>query len=757
MRTTMTLAALCIAASMVEAQTGTIVFEGARVIVGDDSVIEDAVLIVEDGKIQDVGPRGSVSPPGGATHVSLEGKTVMPLLVDLHGHVGFLKEGVFAAEHYGAENIVEQLRILEYFGVGAFLSLGTDLGPDAWRVRAEQRAGNIGGARLLVAGRGFVAPGGGPPVSPLEHVPYEVDRPELARLLVRDNVDRGVDMIKLWVDDRNGTRPKLPPEIYRAVIDEAHKNGTRVIAHVYDLADAKELLRAGVDGFAHMVRDREIDDEFLRLARERNIFQASTLAVQATPVTSGWLRDPAFREATPAHVIQRLEAGVRASAERSAAGGSLVPPVEQFKTLMRKNVAKLKSAGIRIALGGDTGIPMRFLGYNEHLELQALVDMGLTPLEAITAGTSVAANILGLEDLGSLTPGKSADFIVLDANPLVNIENTTRIASVYRQGRPIERAWLAKAGKEQATSTPPRTPWGHPDLQGLWDYRTITPLERPSEFAGKRVLTDEEAADFGARENRRLNRDLIDPKKGGVFYPPESKGGVVPYNEFWYDRGATLVEDKRTSLIVDPPDGKVPPLTAEAQKRSAARREYRRDHPADSWEDRSLVDRCIVGLNAGPPIVPGPYNNNVQLFQTPDYVVILTEMIHNARIVPLDGRPHGTIRQWAGDARGHWEDDTLVVETTNLSEKSGVRGSSLNLHLVERFTRVSSDTIRYEFTVDDPVTWTRPWTVVVPMTKTQGPMFEYACHEGNYAMEGILSGARAAERAAATAATPGSR
>ena len=170
-----------------------------------------------------------------------------------------------------------------------------------------------------------------------------------------------------------------------------------------------------------------------------------------------------------------------------------------------------------------------------------------------------------------------------------------------------------------------------------------------------------------------------------------------------------------------------------------------------------MVDRCIVGFNAGPPIVPGPYNNNVQLFQTPDYVVILTEMIHNARIVPLDGRPHGTIRQWAGDARGHWEDDTLVVETTNLSEKSGIRRSSVNLHLVERFTRVSSDTIRYEFTVDDPETWTRPWTVVVPMTKTQGPMFEYACHEGNYAMEGILSGARAAERAAATAATPGSR
>ena len=305
------------------------------------------------------------------------------------------------------------------------------------------------------------------------------------------------------------------------------------------------------------------------------------------------------------------------------------------------------------------------------------------------------------------------------------------------------------------TSMPPRTPWGHPDLQGIWDFRTITPMERPSEFAGKQVLTDEEAATFEEQENRRLNRDLIDPAKGGLNYPPESEGGVVPYNEFWYDRGTTLVEDKRTSLIVDPPDGRIPPLTAEAEKRAAARREYRRDHPADSWEDRSLGDRCIVGFNAGPPIVPRAYNNNVQLFQTPDYVVILNEMVHNARIVPLDGRPPGTIRQWVGDSRGHWENETLVVETTNLSEKSSFRGSSANFHLVERFTRVDADTIRYEFTVEDPETWTRPWTAAVPMTKTQGPMFEYACHEGNYAMEGILAGARADEQAAA--ATQGSR
>ena len=306
--------------------------------------------------------------------------------------------------------------------------------------------------------------------------------------------------------------------------------------------------------------------------------------------------------------------------------------------------------------------------------------------------------------------------------------------------------------------TAPAMPWGDPDLQGIWDFRTITPMERPAELAGKAVLTAEEAADFEARENRRLNRDLVDPKVGGAIYPPESEGGVVPYNEFWYDRGNALVEDRRTSLIVDPADGRIPPLTPEAAERTAARSAYLRDHPADSWEDRSLGDRCILGFNAGPPMVPSAYNNNVQLLQTPDHVVILNEMVHNARIVPLDGRPHGAIPQWAGDSRAHWEDATLVVETRGFGEQVGFRGgATANLRVVERFALVGPDTIRYEFTLEDPETWTRPWTAVVPMKRTPGPLFEYACHEGNYSMAGILGGARAEERAAGVAEPSGSR
>ena len=321
---------------------------------------------------------------------------------------------------------------------------------------------------------------------------------------------------------------------------------------------------------------------------------------------------------------------------------------------------------------------------------------------------------------------------------------------------------VGSAGQDRLAAsdawTAPAMPWGDPDLQGIWDFRTITPMERPAELAGKAVLTAEEAADFEARENRRLNRDLVDPAVGGAIYPPASEGGVVPYNEFWYDRGNALVEDRRTSLIVDPPDGRVPPLTPEGAERVAARSAYLRDHPSDSWEDRSLGDRCIVGFNAGPPMVPSAYNNNVQLFQTPDHVVILNEMVHNARIVPLDGRPHGIVPQWVGDSRAHWEDATLVVETRGFGDLVGFRGgATANLHVVERFTLVGADRLRYEFTLEDPETWTRPWTAVVPMKRTPGPMFEYACHEGNYAMEGILGGARAEERAAAESEPPGAR
>src|SRR5215471_10557376 len=288
------------------------------------------------------------------------------------------------------------------------------------------------------------------------------------------------------------------------------------------------------------------------------------------------------------------------------------------------------------------------------------------------------------------------------------------------------------ASTSASAFTPPKTADGQPDLQGVWDYRTITPLERPVELGAKAFFTDEEAKKFESEENQRQNRDLIDPEQGGLNYPA---GGVVPYNEFWYDRGDKL-GSRRTSLIVDPPNGRLPPWTAEGKRLADLRAIEQRDdqlgHPhADSWEDRPLQERCIVGLNAGPPMTPGAYNNNFQLVQTPGYVLILNEMVHSARIVPMDGRPHGTIRQWKGDSRGHWEGNTLVVDTVNFKRETNVQGSSANTHLVERFTRTGPDTLLYEFTVDDPVMWTRAWKAAVPMMKSDEPIYEYACHEGN--------------------------
>jgi hypothetical protein len=306
---------------------------------------------------------------------------------------------------------------------------------------------------------------------------------------------------------------------------------------------------------------------------------------------------------------------------------------------------------------------------------------------------------------------------------------------------------LAAAAPAMAQKwTPPKTPDGQPDLQGVWTNITITPLERPAELAGKEFLTPQEAAEY---EKRIVAANNVDRKN----LPPEVDVNLA-YNDAWYDRGTKVVGTRRTSLIVDPPDGKIPTLTPEAQKRQTEMRAAAAGHANDGPEGRSLSERCLLWATAGPPMLPSFYNNNYQIVQAPGYVVIMVEMIHDARIIPLDGRGHlpPNMRQWMGDARGHWEGNTLVVDTTNFTDKTRFRGSADKLHLKERFTRVDPETIVYEFTVDDPTTYTKPWTAQIPMKKSQGPIFEYACHEGNYAMAGMLAGARAQEKAAEEAA-----
>ena len=303
------------------------------------------------------------------------------------------------------------------------------------------------------------------------------------------------------------------------------------------------------------------------------------------------------------------------------------------------------------------------------------------------------------------------------------------------------------AAAQGKASTPLRTPDGKPNLAGIYSFSTITPLQRPDTLTGKAALSDEEAAAFEASENKRLNRDLFDPIKGqpSAGYAPRAEGGVLSYNEFWYERGNRLTKDRRTSLIVDPPSGTIP-FTDVARRRNAERTQLSNSGRGDSHEDRPLADRCLVGFNSGPPMIPGAYNNNVQILQTPGSVVIVNEMVHNARIIPTDGRPHTTIRQWSGDSRGRWEGDTLVVETINFRRETSLQGSTGNTRLIERFTRIDADTIKYEFTVTDPNSYTQPWSAMVPWQRIPGPLFEYACHEGNYALPNILAGARAEEK-----------
>ena len=268
------------------------------------------------------------------------------------------------------------------------------------------------------------------------------------------------------------------------------------------------------------------------------------------------------------------------------------------------------------------------------------------------------------------------------------------------------------------------------DLDGIWNYATMTPLERPRDLAAKPTLTPAEAADY---ERQTIQRQSTTNNTAG----PD-----------WWDPGTRFLTNGRTSLIVDPPDGRVPSLTPEAQQRAAARTQARRARgAADGPEDRALNERCLNWTIAGPPMLPGVYNNNVQIILTRGYTALVSEMIHDARIVPMDGRAHGAVPQWMGDSRGRWDGNTLVVDTIGFTDKTAFRGSSEHLHLVERFTRVDEGTIEYRFTAEDPATWTRPFTVMAPMKKSAGPIYEYACHEGNErSMIGMLRGARVTEK-----------
>jgi len=307
-----------------------------------------------------------------------------------------------------------------------------------------------------------------------------------------------------------------------------------------------------------------------------------------------------------------------------------------------------------------------------------------------------------------------------------------------------------------ASAQQPKKPAAHPDLQGYWTNATFTPLERPAELANKEFFTKAEAAEF---DRKRLERENA-----------QSKEDIHYDNALWQTETWGRVESRRTSIVFDPPNGKLPELSPEGKVKAVANAEAaRRRASADSAQDRSLAERCITWGNEGPPMLGSTYNANLQIVQTSTQLVIAHEIGHANRLIPLDGRPHlsPSIHQLGGDSRGHWEGDTLVVDSTNFTDQTNFRGppstarqdifSDANLHVVERFTLTDPDTITYRFTVTDPTVWTKPWSGELLMKRTKGPIYEYACHEGNYGLANILAGARAAEKSAAKPTTQGSR
>jgi imidazolonepropionase-like amidohydrolase len=404
-------------------------FEGARLITSAGAPIEDSAFLVDSGRFTAVGARGAVRAPRGATIVDLRGKTVMPALVDAHSHLGYtdVRKATTSAANYTRDNLIDHLRRYAYYGIAATLSLGLDRGDLPYQLRAQP---SPGAALFLTAGRGIAMPNAGPNADYWKDAAYGVTTEAEARSAVRDVAAKKVDIVKIWVDDRNKTVTPLPPSLSRPIIDESHARGLRVVAHVYYLADAKELLRSGIDGFAHGIRDLEVDDEIVGLFKQRpQVFVIPNLP-DTPPSTAdlAWLS-----ETLPAPQIEALT--------RTAVTAPTRPRLFEVQA---RSLAKLNAAGVRIGFGTDAGIGAPY-GWSAHAELADMVAAGMTPAQALTAATRTSADIMRLDRLGTIAQGKSADFIVLDANPLDDIRNTRRIAQVYVRGNQVDRAGLSAA------------------------------------------------------------------------------------------------------------------------------------------------------------------------------------------------------------------------------------------------------------------------------------------------------------------------
>lgn len=423
--------------------SGRTIYTGARVISGEH-VAQDAAIVVRDGAIEHVGGPIDVAPED--TVVSLAGKTVIPAIVNPHGHIGYMRGTTTDAANYTRENVIDHLRRLVYYGVSTFQSLGTDRDDTEVGVRDDQRAGKLPErhvAQLLTAGTGIVAPtpgatNGGPFFA--VDVVYEATSPEGARAHVRRLAAKKVDAVKIWLDDRNGVKAKLPPPIFEAAIDEAHSHGIPVVAHIYTLEEAKSVVSAGADVLAHLPRTGT-DDELIAMLKDRDVAVFTSMAIQRPP-GEDWLDEPAVADILPRHEIEKLRTTIR---EREAA--PLYDTLEVYRR-MEETLVTMAEAGVRLVFSADTGLLAQVVGVAEHRELEALVAAGLSPLAALRMATETSSDLLRMSDRGALSEGRRADFIVLEDDPRHDITATRRIADVYLAGERVDRDRLRAGWQE---------------------------------------------------------------------------------------------------------------------------------------------------------------------------------------------------------------------------------------------------------------------------------------------------------------------
>ena len=421
-----------------------VLYEGARLISGTGSApIEQSAFLVERGTITRVGRTGAVAAPSGASRVDLTGKTVMPALINAHGHPGFQRGLTYAQENFTRETIIDDLNRALYYGVAVVQSQGIEKGNVTYQVRADQQAGKLGGARLLIAGRGIGAPNAGPGAAAYAGIAYEITTEAEARQAVEELSARKVDRLKIWVDDRMGRAPRLAPNLYRAVIREGHARGLQVSAHVYYYEDASDLANAGIDAFAHLVRDKEMDDALVASVVQHNVYVMPNLSGEWNTYAElpHWLKegDPLMtllQQSTPQPVIDRMRKGYEA---RNPAA---LERARMQYAILERSLARLAKANAKIVLGSDTGLQDHLFGMSEQRELESMVKAGMTPMQVIVAATSRPAEFLKLTMMGSLATGKEATFLVLDANPLDNITNTQRLSKIYVKGVEVDRAAL---------------------------------------------------------------------------------------------------------------------------------------------------------------------------------------------------------------------------------------------------------------------------------------------------------------------------